>query len=217
MHYTIYKVTNKIDGKVYIGSHKTKDLNDDYMGSGTYLKRAQEKYGIENFKKEILFVFNTPEEMYAKEAEIVNVDFLITENTYNLKLGGFGGWDYINENEITRKAKNIKARENANITILEKYGVQNPGQLQHNREAASIRTTKRWEEGEMKAPPSFTFKGKSHTEETKRLIGEKNSKKQSGSGNSQFGTMWITNGTDSKQVKKDCFLPEGWYKGRKQK
>lgn len=215
MHYTIYKVTNQIDGKVYIGSHKTKDLNDDYMGSGTYLKRAQEKYGMENFKKEILFVFDNPEEMYAKEAEIVNVDFLVTENTYNLKLGGFGGWDCINKNEITRKAKNIKARENANISILEKYGVQNPGQLQHNREANSIRTTKRWEEGKMKAPPSF--KDKSHKEETKRTIGEKNSIHQSGAGNSQFGTMWITNGTDSKKVKKDCVLQEGWYKGRTQK
>ena len=74
MHYTIYKITNQINGKFYIGSHKTKDLNDNYMGSGKYLKHAQEKYGIENFKKEYLFIYNTDEEMYTKEAELVNID-----------------------------------------------------------------------------------------------------------------------------------------------
>ena len=71
-----------MNGKIYIGSHKTKDLDDNYMGSGKYLKAAQEKYGLENFKKEILFVFDNPEEMYAKEAEIVNEDFLQQENLH---------------------------------------------------------------------------------------------------------------------------------------
>ena len=88
MFYTIYKITNQVDGKIYIGSHKTSKLDDGYMGSGKYLKRAQELHGLDKFTKEILFVFDTPEEMYAKEAELVNEDFLATENTYNLKYGG---------------------------------------------------------------------------------------------------------------------------------
>ncbi len=110
-YFTIYKITNKIDSKIYIGSHKTKNIKDGYMGSGKYLKRAIEKHGLENFQKDILFVFNNSKDMYNKEAELVNEEYLTNENTYNLKLGGFGGYDFINNNEELRKAKNKKARK----------------------------------------------------------------------------------------------------------
>jgi len=91
MFYIIYKTTNLLDNKIYIGAHATKDINDGYMGSGKYLKRAMMKYGIENFQKEVLFVFTNKEDMFAKEAEIVSEDFITTANTYNIKPGGSGG------------------------------------------------------------------------------------------------------------------------------
>ena len=53
MHFIIYKTTNHFNGKIYIGKHRTYNLDDDYLGSGKHLQRAIEKHGANNFKKEI--------------------------------------------------------------------------------------------------------------------------------------------------------------------
>jgi hypothetical protein len=91
IYYTVYKITNKIDGKIYIGKHQTKDINDEYMGSGKRLLYAIKKYGMQNFTKEILFIFDNKEAMDRKEFEIVNSEFVMREDTYNIALGGQGG------------------------------------------------------------------------------------------------------------------------------
>jgi hypothetical protein len=90
-YYTIYQTTNIINGKFYVGKHKTNDLKDTYIGSGVALKKAIKKYGRKNFKKEILFIFKTEKEMNLKEREIVNESFLNNKMTYNMGLGGEGG------------------------------------------------------------------------------------------------------------------------------
>lgn len=104
MNYIVYKTTNKINGKIYIGVHQTKDPNvfDSYLGMGVSKKdrkknrrgfpQAVAKYGYENFERETLAIFPFTKEgkeaAFAMEAELVNEDFVKDPNTYNLALGG---------------------------------------------------------------------------------------------------------------------------------
>jgi hypothetical protein len=115
-HYLIYQITNLINNKIYIGKHCTEDINDNYMGSGTLIRKAIKKYSNKNFKKEILFTFDNEECMDSKEREIINEEFVNRKDTYNLTLGGNGSWHHfkdtvsvIDENNQTfRISKNDK-------------------------------------------------------------------------------------------------------------
>jgi group I intron endonuclease len=210
MFYLIYKITNLINGKIYIGSHKTMDVNDSYMGSGKYLIRAQRKYGIENFTKEILFIFDDPIKMYEKEAELVNDDFLSEASTYNLKRGGFGGFDYIN----SRPEQFITKKRLASLKLGSKPGTKGWLKKFNTDENFRKTTIDHMRRGRLEKCPNGTFFNKKHKESTKMLIGSKNSLAQTGEKNSQFGTMWITNGISNSKIKVSESIPTGWKKGR---
>jgi len=147
MYYAIYRITNCLNSKIYIGYHSTKNLNDEYFGSGKLLKVAIEKYGIQNFKKEILYVFPTKNEALAKEKELVNEDFINRKDTYNLKLGGEGGWEYA----WSRPERRESIRQNV---------------IDGKHKGWPIPLTKRKKLG------AVSFKGKHHTSEAKKLISE---------------------------------------------
>lgn len=123
-HFLIYKITNKINGKIYIGKHITKNIDDGYMGSGKHLKRAINKYGIENFEREILFCFDNELEMNSKEAELVTEEFCLREDTYNLCVGGQGGFSYINREILDKEYRSKRSKKLAKKSLqtkLEKY------------------------------------------------------------------------------------------------
>jgi hypothetical protein len=216
MYYTIYKITNKVNGKIYIGSHKTRNLDDTYMGSGKYLMRSMEKHGLDNFEKEIIFVFDNPELMYAKEAELVNEDFLAEANTYNLKLGGHGGYDYINALGIQGFANsNVarKGRESTDSILHKRYGDRwrtELANLANSPEASLKRKETRLRNGTVSDPSPM------HTECAKRKRKETWAQTdfQKGANNSQYGRRWATDGSIVIRLNKAEELPDGFFYGK---
>lgn len=216
-YFYLYQTTNLINGKIYIGVHKTSNLEDGYMGSGKVLNYAIEKYGIENFRKDILEFFDTANEMFAREKEIVTEEFLLREDTYNLKHGGHGGFDYVN------KVTDSSAKSKAGMLGYE-ASVRSGKRKQFTREdvlkAVSALKLKRLldpEFAEQQRINSLTARIKAITPEVKAKRKEtyKKIKHQQGAANSQFGTMWVTNGVTNKKIKSTDLIPEGWRKGRK--
>ena len=89
-YHFIYKTTNLLSGRYYIGMHSSDSLTDGYLGSGTYLRRAINKHGKENFEREILEFCKTREELKSRESEIVNLNEVANIECMNLRVGGCG-------------------------------------------------------------------------------------------------------------------------------
>ena len=103
MKYIIYLTTNKINNKIYIGFHETEDptVFDGYLGNGVNVKHpksynnpktpfqsAVKKYGINNFHRQTLHVFDDKDEALKMEEFLVDLDFISRTDTYNITIGG---------------------------------------------------------------------------------------------------------------------------------
>ena len=90
--YIVYKTTNNVNKKFYIGVHDTSTRDSKYyLGSGLALNRAIKQYGRENFVRETLYEYKTASEAYQKESELVTQEVVNDDNNYNLCCGGLGG------------------------------------------------------------------------------------------------------------------------------
>ncbi len=98
MKYYVYKITNLINGRWYIGKRRSKNpFNDKYMGSGKLIKLAIQKYGISNFKKEIIQIFDNDNSASLLESQLVTKETLKQGICYNLREGGTGGFAHLND------------------------------------------------------------------------------------------------------------------------
>lgn len=158
--YIVYKTMNKINKDIYVGVHKTFDLeNDCYYGSGKYILSAIDEHGKWNFEREVLFIYHSEDVAYKREKYIVNREFLEREDTLNIRLGGKGGWDHCHTVDIHNKVKAIKelkqrlglyndsrslGAEKSKITNLRKYGVENCLLLPYVREKEKATKLKKY-------------------------------------------------------------------------
>ena len=212
-YHFIYKTTNLINDKFYIGMHSTDDLNDKYIGSGKRLWYSINKYGINNFKFEILEFISNRKKLKEREKEIVNDGLLLNEKCLNIKIGGGCGF-------TLKQCKN--GRKISDEKLFKKYGSNYKSVISRKfhdflTPDEKIKFINKIKEGQLNYD-HITFLNKKHTEKTKKEIGLANSISQIGIKNSQYGTMWIHNSIRNKKIKKDEFisyLNDGWIKGRK--
>lgn len=105
----IYKITNLINKKIYIG--KDESSNPNYYGSGVLIKRSLNKYGKHNHKKEILEQVKTKEELRERERYwILKLESYKREKGYNISMGGDGGDTITNNPGRNSIIENMKAR-----------------------------------------------------------------------------------------------------------
>ena len=199
-----------MNGKIYVGKHKSAKhpSENDYYGSGKQITAAIKKYGIENFKKEVLHYCSSLQEMADKEGEIVTEDFVKRPDTYNMHKGGPGGWDHYNgskEHSVNSRKGGIKGAKRLNDFIAE--------QKANNTQWWQDWYAKVVELNRSKNCNGWINMSEEEIQQRKKL----QSKNAAGNKNSQYGKIWISN-VLTKEVKRITIndtIPEGWVRGKK--
>ena len=227
-----------MNNKFYIGKHQCSVLEDGYLGSGVALKEAIIKYGKENFKREILFIFDNEDDMNLKEKELVTIDLVNDPNCYNLTVGGEGGPVFLGKHHSEQTKQLLREKR-----LGKKAGSKSQEQLFRERETRYAKNNGRWfseetieklRQAALKNSISNSDKNKvevvkkSKEEQNKarseKLLGhkvssetrKKLSEKNKGTKPSNVGKIQITNGTVNKYILLEDFSKyeiDGWVRG----
>lgn len=231
MYGYIYITENLVNHKKYIGQKKSeKFLHNKYLGSGSILRKAIEKYGTENFEVTMICECYSKEELDEKEQYYISFyNAVKDDNFYNLTKGGESGLG-------GPKFKGHKHTEATKKLISETSKGENNGFYgkQHTEECKKIMSEKAKNRKpvsqETRNKLSKIHKGVKFTEEHKRKIseaqkgekgnnyGKKLSKETKDKiSNTVHNQVWINNGTCCKRVPKemvDEYLSKGYVLGR---
>lgn len=203
-YHFIYKTTNKLNGKYYFGMHSTDSLTDGYLGSGVYLRNSIRKHGRNNHTMEIIEFCGSREELAAREREVINLQLIAKQDCMNLRVGGKGGGFSEEQGRRGRSAALKRSKE-----LWETDPNFRKRRLETLERMREVMRQKR-QRGEVKFNLSGYWTGKKHRPERIQKMRES----RRGRGNSQYGTCWITDGTQNSKVVKNSPLPAGWRKGR---
>jgi len=204
-YHFIYKTTNLIDNTFYIGMHSTSNLKDGYLGSGVRIKRSIQKYGIDNFKFEILEYCESRELLAEREKYIVNQEMIDNILCLNLKCGGRGGFT----SDIARNGAYESNKKQRILIDTDPDWVR--------RRYINMSTSRKGRVSYWKGKVG-SFKGKTHSGATISKMSLAKKGKSVKEANSQFGTCWINKNNIYKKIplsELTLFLKEGWLRGRK--
>lgn len=210
----IYRITNLINGKTYIGQRTPNCENiedDNYYGSGKLIKLAEQKYGISNFRKDIIV-----SGLYTKvEIDKLEIEYILKEkelghSEYNISTGGQQGGnmgeDWLLQVKIANQQEPHKEKLKLAFVNFKQNNPERWKEIQRERlEAIMIDRANN--------PDKYkTFLGKKHSDATKQKMSEAALKQdRTGNKNGSFGKHWFTNGKENIKCE-SC--PEGFYPGR---
>lgn len=186
MNHYVYEITNLINGKKYIGKRSCHCSieEDGYMGSGKNIKRAINKYGKHNFKKDILQLCETEQMAFEWEkVYIEQVKAYKNTNYYNIASGGEGGWGNFagkTEEEMILRSLRISEKVKGKLS-----GEKNPnygGLKETAKVKLSISARERFKNKE-----NHPFYGKHHSDETKEKIRKALTGKYTGENSPLYG------------------------------
>jgi hypothetical protein len=213
-HHYIYRIVRH-DGKYYIGLHSTDDLDDGYFGSGKLLWRSIKKHGKDKHSKQIVEFLPSRALLKAREAEIVNEELLGDALCLNLKVGGDGGFP---PGQSKKNWEDPKYRERVTKAISERMPevLKRKWSEPEYRAMMTAKSKDYWNDPEYREKCSVG--GSYKRSDVHREAQAERCRRQTGENNPCFGTVWITNGTEVKKIKKDqlkTFVDAGFRKGRK--
>lgn len=188
MIHFIYLTTNLVTNEKYIGKHYG-ELDDDYLGSGKILKRAIDKYGKDNFKREILHISKDYQENNQKEKEFIKkYNAVQNRNFYNINEGGDGG-DIFHLLPIEQQEKiREDARKRSSGENNPRYGVhlseETKEKIRQNRNTDYMKTEEyRKTMSEAVKGEKNGMYGKKHSEASKKKMSEAKKGKKLGKEN----------------------------------